>query len=369
MTLKIGIDARLTYYRSAGTSTYIRALLHAFDTNPVPDEAYTVIQSRKQLEQLTPNLRHVKVWTPSHHRLEKWALSAELTRLRLDVLHSPDFIPPVRGARKHVISVLDLGFMHYPDILTDESRRYYAGQIKWAVKRADHILAISEATKHDLVTMLEVPAEKITVHLLAAHERFKPLPPEQVQPVLSKFGLSAGYFLFVSTIEPRKNLTMLLAAYTELLQKVPDAPPLVLVGKVGWLVKETLALIEATPNVIHIQDATDDDLPALYNGATALLAPSLYEGFGLSALEAMACGTIPIVSDRSSQPEVVGKVGIQVNPQRRDEIMVGMWAILDPKNTEWVAAQKSAALAQAAKFTWAQTAKIAREVYRRVAQS
>jgi len=369
MTTHIGIDARLTYYRSAGTSAYIRALLTAFDAHPAPDQTFTVIQSRKQVERLAPTLRHVKAWTPSHHRLEKWALSVELARLRLDVLHSPDFIPPVRGARKHVISVLDLGFLHYPDILTPESRRYYSDQIGWAVERADHILAISQATKRDLVTMLNVPPEKITVHLLAAHKRFKPLPIETVQPVLSKFGLNLGYLLFVSTIEPRKNIPMLLDAYSEFRRKVKDAPKLVLVGRIGWLVEETLALIQNTPGVLHIENAADDDLPSLYNGAAALLAPSLYEGFGLSPLEAMACGTLPIVSDRASLPEVVGEVGLQINPYERDEWVEAMRTVISPDNGAWIARQRAAALERAASFTWARTAHIAREVYRQVAKT
>jgi len=366
MTLNIGIDARLTHYRSAGTSAYIRALLHAFASTPVSDETYTVIQSRKQAERLAPSLRHIKAWTPSHHKLEKWALSAELTRLRLDVLHSPDFIPPIRGARKHVISVLDLGFLHYPDILTDESRRYYNDQIEWAVKHADHILAISESTKHDLVTLLNVPPEKVTVHLLAAHERFKPLPIDVVQPVLKKFGLTAGYLLFVSTIEPRKNIEGLLDAYAVLRRKQPDVPPLVLVGRVGWLVEETMALIHETPNVLHITNASDDDLPALYNGASALILPSFYEGFGLSPLEAMACGTLPIVSDRASLPEVVGGIGLRVNPYEQEDMIQAMRTAIARDNSAWLAKQRIAALERAATFTWARTAHIAREVYRQV---
>lgn len=368
MTIHIGIDARLTYYRNAGTSTYIRALLHAFDQTPAIDERYTVIQSRKQPEKLAQQLRHIKAWTPSHHRLEKWVFSAELARFRFDVLHSPDFIPPIRGARKHVISVLDLGFLHYPDILTAESRWYYGNQIQWAVNHAAHILAISEATKTDLINMLNVPPEKITVHLLAAHERFKPLTDEEIQPILQKFNLNRGYFLFVSTIEPRKNIKVLLEAYTQLRKKMPDAPPLIMVGRVGWLADDLLPLIQNTPNVVHIQNAADDDLPALYNGAVALVSPSLYEGFGLSPLEAMACGTLPIVSDRGSLPEVVGTVGLKINPTDGEALTDALMKVLTA-DSPWLESQRAAALAQAATFTWARTASIARQVYRQVSES
>ncbi len=369
MTLRIGIDARLTYHRTGGISTYTRALLSEFSRDTDREVEIIALQSRKQNEAIVPRLRHVKLWTPSHHRLEKWALSAELARLRLDVLHSPDFIPPLRGARKHVITVHDLAFLLYPDILTAESRRYYTDQIRWAVKRADHIFAVSEATQRDLIALLDVPPAKITVQLEAAEQRFQPLPPERIAPVMAKFNLVSGYLLCVGTIEPRKNIPMLLEAYTELRRKITDAPPLVLVGRVGWLVNETLALIHGTPGVIHIQNAADEDLPALYNGAAALLAPSLYEGFGLSPLEAMACGTLPIVSDRASLPEVVGEVGLQINPYERDEWVEAMRTTISADNSAWLTRQRAAALERAATFTWARTAQIAREVYRQVAQS
>jgi glycosyltransferase involved in cell wall biosynthesis len=366
MTLRIGIDARLIHYRTGGISTYTRALLRQFAAHPPPDVKFVVLQSRKQPDTLVEGLPHVKLWTPSHHRLEKWALSVELARLRLDVLHSPDFIPPLRGARRHVITVHDLAFLHYPHILTAESRRYYSGQIDWAVGHAHHILTVSEATRQDLITLLGVPAERITVQQEAASPAFKPLDSGHVTSQLRRYRLQRGYLLFVGTIEPRKNIPTLLTAYQALCQRLPDVPPLLLVGRAGWLAEDILHQIADTPGVHHLADAEDSDLPALYNGAAALVLPSHYEGFGLTALEAMACGTLPIVSNRSSMPEVVGPVGLRVDPDSPDSLADALYHALTAP-TEWHIEQRSAALARAAHYTWQNAAETALSVYRQVA--
>jgi glycosyltransferase involved in cell wall biosynthesis len=360
----IGIDARLIHYRAGGTSTYIRALLAEFAQDS--ENRYTVIQSRKQAEPIVSGLRHVRSWTPPHHRLERVALSAELLRLRLDVLHSPDFIPPYRGARRHVITVHDLAFLIYPEQMTEESKRYYNGQIRAAVAKADHILSVSEATRQDLIDMLGVPHDKITVQYHGVEPAFRPLPEDQILPTLRAHGLSAGYFLFVGTIGPRKNIPGLLAGYARLREQFRDAPPLVIAGEVGWLADDLLKTIRSAAGVVYLGGVAWRDFPALYNGSRALLLPSHYEGFGLPALEAMACGIIPVVSDRSSLPEVTGGVGLLVNPDEPDSLCNALATILVADAT-WLAQQREAAVARAAQFTWARSAEIAREVYTKVA--
>lgn len=360
----IGIDARLTHYRAGGTSTYIRALLAEFAHDSM--NQYTVIQSRKQAEPITPGLQHAKVWTPPHHRLERIALSAELLRLRLDVLHSPDFIPPYRGARRHVITVHDLAFLLYPDQMTDESKRYYNDQIRAAVDHADHILAVSEATRQDLINLLGVPHDKITVQYHGVQPTFKPLTDNQVTPTLRNYRLSAGYLLFVGTIGPRKNIPGLLAGYARLREQYQDAPPLVIAGEVGWLAEDLMKAIRSADGVIYLGGVAWPDFPALYNGACALLLPSHYEGFGLPALEAMACGVVPIVSDRSSLPEVTGGVGLLINPDEPDSVRDALIRVITA-DAAWLTQQREAALARAAHFTWARSAAIAREVYRKAA--
>ena len=223
--MRLGIDARLTHYTHGGISFYTRQLaarLPALD----PTNDYVIFHSRKAGEPLpTPaNARRANCWTPAHHRFERLALGAELLPYRLNLLHSPDFIPP-HGPFRSVITLHDLTFLHYPQFLTADSRRYYNDQIRGAVKRADAILTDSDATRADVLGLLGVAADKaVTVHL-APDPIFCPQPADSVESVLTRLKLPKPYLLFVGTFEPRKNVPGLLTAYTML---PPDAPPLLL---------------------------------------------------------------------------------------------------------------------------------------------
>jgi glycosyltransferase involved in cell wall biosynthesis len=364
--MHIGIDTRLTYYRTGGISTYMRRLVSALE-NIDTHNNYTIFQSRKTSESITKRFKTANLWTPSHHRLERIVMSAELVRFGLDVLHSPDFIPPLHGACKHVITVHDLTFLHYPQHLTQEARRYYNDQIKTAVKQADHILADSNATKVDLINMLDVPAEKITVHLLGVEEQFQPLDSTLLEAQRQKHHLPQDYILFVGTFEPRKNILGLLQAYKLLVDDLADAPPIVLVGRRGWLFDETMQSVvdlNLGNRVLWRENIDDNALPAVYNLASVLVLPSFYEGFGFPALEAMACGTVPIVSNRSSLPEVVGEVGLQINPDNTLAIKQAIKKVLT--ETAWRQHHQQLALERAKQFRWENTAQVALSVYQAV---
>ena len=359
----IGLDARLTHYRVGGTSRYITALVSAFEQLQVRHEL-TLLQSRKSRERLSQRFRTAQVWTPPHHALERAALSVELWRHQFDLLHSPDFIAPMRGGKRHVITVHDLSFIHFPEYFTAESRNYYNGQIAASVRRADHILAVSEFTKRDLMDILDVSAEKITVQLHGVDEQFKPLAPDETAGALQALDLPESFFLFVGTLEPRKNLAGLARAYHELTLDVPDAPDLVLAGRPGWHFEQLMADVSSAGVDEHIlirHSVTDSQLPALYNRAVALLMPSFYEGFGLPALEAMACGTVPIVSHAASLPEIAGEVGAIVDPHDTASIGAAMKRALC--DSDWRARQAAAALKRAAGFRWIDSARIALRCY------
>jgi glycosyltransferase involved in cell wall biosynthesis len=367
--MRIGIDARIAYYTRGGIHNYVLRLLDALAVLDA-DTEYHVLHSRKDHN---PRLRGgnfypVACWTPSHHRLERWALGIEVARLGLDLLHSTDFIPPALGIQRSVITVHDLNFLYYPQFLTDESRRYYNQQIRWAVRRADHILADSHATKSDLVSLLEVPPEKVTVVHLAADAAFHPVTDAEAGRISGKYGLELGYLLCVGTLEPRKNLPGLLQAYRLLLDTGTTTAPLVLIGGKGWLYDEVFELMEALRLEGHVRflhDVPDTDLPGMYNAASVLTTPSFYEGFGLPALEAMACGTPVVVADRASLPEVVGDAGLLVDPDDTDSIAQALGRVLtdDPLR----ARMRELGLAQAASFTWERAAQATLAVYREVA--
>jgi glycosyltransferase involved in cell wall biosynthesis len=369
--MRIGIDARLTGYRDGGISEYTRRLIEGLAWLDHTDE-YAILHAARPTRvgpDLAPagNFRRVTALTPCHHRFERIMLSLEVLRLRLDVLHSPDFIPPRLGAKHYVITVHDLNFLYYPQFQTADSLRYYSSHIRAAVRQADHILADSQATKDDLNRLLGVPLDKVTVHRLGVDPAFQPLPGDAVRAVRERLGLPLGYLLFVGTFEPRKNLPGLLEAYAALCADLPDAPPLVIVGRRGWLyesVFQKVAALRLESRVRWLEDLPFADLPAVYNSAAALVAPSFYEGFGLPALEAMACGVPTVVSNRGSLPEVVGDTGLLIDPDKPDELAEALRRVLVDRDLRRRSAQ--AGLARAATFTWQHTAEMALSVYRRV---
>lgn len=364
--MRIGIDLRLHAYAPGGIAHYARRL--AEHLAPLaPPATFQLIQHRKETAPLAlPGTRARRVWTPPHNRFERWALGAELWPARLDLLHSTDFIPPAWGARSRVITVHDLTFLHYPQYLTAEARRYYNDGIAWAVAQADAILADSHATQRDLEALLGVPAERVTVIYLAADAHFHPLPAAEINAGLQRYGLEPGYLLFVGTWEPRKNLPGLLEALA-LLHARGERRTLVIAGRPGWLYDDIFRRVQTLglePWVRFIERVPTVDLVMLYNGALLLALPSFYEGFGLPALEALQCGTPAVVADRASLPEVVGEAGLRINPEDPQNLAEACLRVAqDAALREHL---RQAGLEQAARFSWEKTARETLAVYRAV---
>jgi glycosyltransferase involved in cell wall biosynthesis len=294
-------------------------------------------------------------------------LAVELARHRLDVLHSPDFIPPAAGARRRIITVHDLTFLYYPEFLTAESRRYYAAQIGWAVEAADHISADSEATRRDLIDLLGVPPSKVTTVPLAANPVYTAAySPAAVAATAAEFGVDRGFILAVGTLEPRKNLPLLLRAYHRLRAEAGLSVPLALVGGKGWMYDDVFRTIDALglgDSVRHLTGISDTQLAHLYRAAGVLAFPSHYEGFGLPALEALHAGCPVVASDRGSLPEVVGEAGLLLPPDDVDAWSGALWRVLN--DAEAADRLRRAGPPQAAKFTWRKTAEATLALYRR----
>lgn len=354
----IGIDARLLAYRTGGISTYTKYMALGL-ADIASSDAIRLFYHAKDKSRLNIPFRSYRLYTPPHHRLERIALSAELVRHQLKIWHSPDFIPPLRGGKAHIITVHDLTFLHYPQHKDADSIRYYNGQIANAVRQADHILSVSHATKHDLITMLRVPETKITVQPNGIDGRFQPLADKDIWR--KKLNLPSDYILHVGTLEPRKNISTLLDAYLML----NNPPPLLLVGRMGWLFDETMTRIKQLQAdgkpIIWRDDIDDESLPAVYACANLLVLPSLYEGFGLPPLEAMACGVPVVVSNTSSLPEVVGDAGLLIHPEQPDMLAEAIHRALT--DSQWRENIIPKGIAQAKQFTWANSAKIAWSVY------
>ena len=367
--MRIGIDARLVFYSRAGIGEYIVQLVEAL-ANVEPEEAnFVLLQSRKDKTRLISSngFYRKSLWTPSHNRFEQLALGFEVSRLKLDLLHSPDFIPPFRRNYKSVITIHDLAFLLYPHFLTKESARYY-GQIDQAWRKTDHIIAVSEATKRDSIRLLGVPENKITVIHEAANPIYRQLPQDEaLHHVKARYKFDRDYILFVSTIEPRKNLPGLLQAYRRLRDEYKRDELLVLAGANGWLweeVYESVSRLDLDDYVTFLGRVPSEDLVYLYNGARLLVHPSFYEGFGLTPLEAMTCGTPVIVSNTSAIPEVVGDAALMIDPHDIDGLTVAMWRVLTEKELRKELTCKG--LKRAKQFSWDKAAKQTLEVYRKV---
>ena len=295
------------------------------------------------------------------------ALSVEMLRHNLDIFHSPDFIAPRHAAKKHIITIHDLHFLYYPQFQDKAALRYYRDQIAKSARHADHVFVQTEGTKSAVVNMLNVPPEKITVHLLGVNPACKPLPPAEVERLLAPYKLPEDYLLFVGTIEPRKNMPNLLKAYALLREQNLDTPRLVLGGQPGWHVEQELKTLDTYnlhQHITWIQGVPAEVLPALYNGAQMLLLPSLHEGFGLPAVEAMACGTPVIVTKNGSVPEVVGEAGLYIDPMEPEDMATTIQRLLDDSVLQ--AQLIEAGLAQAATFSWQRTAQIAWSMYQHI---
>jgi glycosyltransferase involved in cell wall biosynthesis len=372
--MRIGLDARLPTYQMGGISQYILNLLPALaEQDPAND--YLVLHSRKERRDFRPTgasrFKRASLWTPCHHPLERWTLGLELAPRRLDLLHSPDFIPPAFGPRRRVITVHDLSFLYYPEFLTAASRRYYADQIGWAVRAADMVIADSDHTRQDIIKRLEVaPAKVTTVHLAAGPAYTEPMDQSEVAATLARLGLPSGFVLFAGTLEPRKNIPILLRALRHLADNSGVDPLLVLAGRKGWLYRPILELVSElglVERVRHLDGLTDRELAALYRGAAALAFPSFYEGFGLPPLEAMHAGCPVICSRRASLPEVVGPAAIMLEPEDVAAWSDALYRLLT--DTALAERLRQAGYEQAARFTWPRTAAATLAVYRRALES
>lgn len=366
--MRVGIDARLVHYSRAGIGQYIIGLVRGLSECDRENE-FVLLQSRKDNTLLArgSNFTRKSLWTPSHHRLEQLALPVEISPLRLDILHSPDFIPPFRRDYKSVITVHDLAFLLYPHFLTEESARYY-GQIDQAVRHADHIIADSVSTKRDIINFLGVLEGKITVIYAAANSAYRPLhDQEELLRIQQKYDLHTPFILFVSTIEPRKNLPTLLRAFRQLLDHYKLDVTLVVVGQRGWFCGEVFAVadeLDLEDSVVFLGHVPLDDLVALYNGARMLAHPSFYEGFGLPPLEAMSCGTPTIVANVSSLPEVVGDAGLLVGAEHTEGWTVAMWRLLT--DDELHAELREKGVKRSKVFSWEKAARQTLDLYNRL---
>ena len=276
---------------------------------------------------------------------------------KIDLFHASDWTHP-RLKVPTVTTVHDLVFLKYPQTLPSLIVKTQTRRLQRVIKFADHIIADSMSTKNDLVKTYQLNPDKISVIYLAHADHFKPQPKTEIDRVKTKYHLQSPYLLSLNTQEPRKNLQKVIEAFKAYLIAHPKTDlELVLVGRHGWGEK----LTSNHPQIKFLGFVSDQDLPALYSGAQAFIYPSLYEGFGLPVLEAMACGTPVITSNLSSLPEVTGEAGILINPQDVFELRDAIQKAITRHD---FLSQQS--LQQARQFSWQKTAQQTLSVYEKI---
>ena len=288
-------------------------------------------------------------------------------RLGVDVIHDPTGAMPLAlTAAARVVTIHDVIPYVYPQTSTRLDWLIYRLWLPLAARRVDQIITVSEQSQRDIMKHLKVKPEQVKVVPLAADERFWPMETAEIEPILKEYGVERPYILYVGALESRKNLPRLLEAYAQI-RRWSTAWRLVIVGARKWKfspIFETVQRLGLEPHVTFTGYVADEHLPALYAGADLFAFPSLYEGFGLPVLEAMACGTPVVTSNSSSLPEVAGDAAILVDPYSVQEIAQAMRRILaDPELAQDL---RERGLARAAQFSWERTARETIAVYEKV---
>jgi glycosyltransferase involved in cell wall biosynthesis len=363
--MRIGIDCRVIMSQSVGVRHYVKRLVEVLtrvDRNNEYSLYYhyflrhgaspfiTIAENFRERRNPIPNsvYRGIKsVFTP-------WFFTGEL-----DVFHAPAFFfdeyvhkkaPPI------VITVHDFAYERFPEIQTLEFVQYYRSELSRAIAYADAIITISDSTAADVVDIYrEATGKTVTIHLAADEAFFDVCGPAP---------FDFPYFLFVSTLEPRKNVPFLLEVYAKAVREANLPHRLVLVGARGWLSDPFFEVVERLSlgdRVVFTGSVTSSDLPAYYRYATLFLFPSLYEGFGLPPLEAQAAGTAVIASNTSSLPEVLGAGAVLLSPDDADAWVEEIIHLTEDDSRRYELAEYGQENAR--RFSWEKTARETLEVY------
>ncbi len=374
--MSIYVDISAAVHRRAGLGRYAESLVNALA--PLLGDRLALFYNREHGVEPLVGLDSLTAATVSLG-YKPWRMAIGLGQMMhapfnrylpaAELYHATEhLLMPLRGVPT-VLTVHDLIFRQTPEHHKQLNRWYLSWTMPLFCRRADHIIAVSETTRRDLMSAYQLPPEKISVIYEAADPRFSVQPPDIQAQARAAYGLPEKYLLYLGTLEPRKNLERLLAAWAPLYQS-GDCPPLVIAGKRGWLSEGFFSALEASPareGVLLTGYIPDEDLPALYAAATAFIWPSLYEGFGLPPLEAMACGSPVICSNASSMPEVVADAALLFDPENVDELRECLRTVV--RDDALRGDMRERGLARAATFSWSRTAHETLRVYKGLLQS
>ncbi len=357
--MKIGIDVQSTKGRKTGLGVYTDHLVCSL-TRELNHRHQYCLYGKEQAGDLN---------TPGRLWWENVELPHLAKKDRVDLLHIPAFAVPTRKPAKVVLTVHDLIGMIYPNQKGWPSRLYWGKWLPESARRADRIIADSENTKMDMIKHLSISEDLIRVIYPSGHENFTAdISRENIEKLKERLGIQEKYFLYVGTIEPRKNLSRVIESFNHFIKDKQRSVryQLVIVGSKqfahGQVFKEILDRFGTSLDDILFSDyLKQEELNALYCGAEALLFPSLYEGWGIPILEAMASGTPVLTSNVSSIPEVCGEAALKVDPYSTEEIRNGIECLAQDENCRKSLVMQG--FEQIKKFSWKRTAEQTLEVY------
>ena len=377
--MRIAIDYNAALRQIAGIGRYTRELVQALADLRSGDELVLFYAARDvprdapgyrglhDLRATYPTVRPVELpiserWLTILWQRARLPLPVEHWIGPIDVLHAPDFVLPPARTRRTILTVHDLTFRIHPETAHARLRRYLEEAVPRSLKRAAHVLVDSRSTAEDLERLMGVPPEQISVLYPGIGRQFRRVEDqERLAAVRDRYGLPPEFILHLGTIEPRKNLRRLMAAFAEVRATSGRSIGLVLAGKPGWMSEEILAQARSTEGVILTGLVDEEDMPALYSLARGVAYPTLYEGFGFPPLEALACGTSVVASNTSSLPEILGEVALQVDPVDTGAITYALRRMLD--DPEIARRAQRDGPTQAARFTWSGAARQLLDLY------
>lgn len=364
--MKIILNVDAITYPLTGIGNYVQQLASGLENHPRIEDvrffsSHKWINSTQDIASANSNLASLRKHLPFKHSALKlynfqknfWFRNKSKSLANDYIFHSPNFLlMPYQG--KSVVTIHDLSFIRYPQTHPPERIRLLEKELPKSLKRANKVIAISKHVKQEILNHFNIPADKIAVVSQGVDKLFYPRNQTESEPALKKYGLlHSKYLLTVATLEPRKNLNSLLDAYSMLPEALRQKHRLVIVGDKGWLnnkLLKRLTLLEARGDVIVTGYVSADELPVLYSAAYAFALPSLYEGFGLPVIEAMASGTPVLTTNSSSLPEVAGDAAILTDAHDITSISNGLIQLLTDKHWRQISTEKG--IQRANQFSW-----------------